>query len=168
MKKILIITYYWPPSGGAGVQRWLKFAKYLPEFGYEVHVLTVDPHKATYPQFDESLLKEVPSNVYVHTTNTSEPYAIYNLFGRSAPSSGFANETVHGVSGLVKKLARFIRGNVFIPDPRRGWNKFAIPKAGELIDKLGIDTVITTSPPHSTQLIGFELKKTHGVKRSRF
>lgn len=146
------------------MQRWLKFAKYLPEFGYEVHVLTVSPDKATYPQVDESLLKEVPSNINVHYTNTSEPYAIYNLFGRKAPSSGFANETVHGVSGLVKKLARFIRGNIFIPDPRKGWNKFAIPKAKQLIDELGIETVITTSPPHSTQLIGLELKKTKTIQ----
>jgi len=86
------------------------------------------------------------------------------LFGRKAPSSGFANESVQGVSGYVKKLARFIRGNVFIPDPRKGWNKFAIKKAGELIKTHGIETIITTSPPHSTQLIGLDLKKKHGVK----
>ena len=164
MKKILIITYYWPPSGGAGVQRWLKFAKYLPEFGYEVHVLTVDAEKANYPQEDKSLLDEVPKNIHVHTTATSDPYAIYRLFGRKAPSSGFANESVEGVSGYVKKLARFIRGNVFIPDPRKGWNKFVLKKANELIDTLGIDTVITTSPPHSTQLIGLELKRKRAVK----
>ncbi|HAP68809.1 MAG TPA: glycosyl transferase family 1, partial [Flavobacteriales bacterium] len=81
MKKILIITYYWPPSGGAGVQRWLKFTKYLPEFGYEVHVLTVDAEKANYPQEDESLISEVPKNIHVHTTKTSDPYVIYSLFG---------------------------------------------------------------------------------------
>lgn len=164
MKKILIITYYWPPSGGAGVQRWLKFAKYLPEFGYEVHVLTVDPEKANYPQEDKSLLIEIPKNIHVHTTSASDPYAIYRLFGRKAPSSGFANESVEGVFGYVKKLARFIRGNVFIPDPRKGWNKFALKKANELIDTLKIDTVITTSPPHSTQLIGLELKKKQNIK----
>jgi glycosyltransferase involved in cell wall biosynthesis len=164
LKKILIITYYWPPSGGAGVQRWLKFAKYLPEFGYEVHVLTVNAETANYPQLDESLLSEVPQNIHVHTTKTSDPYVIYSLFGRTAPSSGFANETVHGISGLVKKLARFIRGNMFIPDPRKGWNQYAIKKANELIDTHGIDMVVTTSPPHSTQLIGLELKKTRNIK----
>jgi glycosyltransferase involved in cell wall biosynthesis len=164
LKKILIITYYWPPSGGAGVQRWLKFAKYLPEFGYEVHVLTVNAETANYPQLDESLVSEVPQNIHVHATKTSDPYVIYSLFGRKAPSSGFANETVHGISGLVKKLARFIRGNMFIPDPRKGWNQHAIKKANELIDKHGIDTVVTTSPPHSTQLIGLELKRTRNIK----
>ena len=164
LKKILIITYYWPPSGGAGVQRWLKFAKYLPEFGYEVHVLTVNAETANYPQLDESLLSEVPQNIHVHTTKASDPYVIYSLFGRKAPSSGFANETVNGISGLVKKLARFIRGNMFIPDPRKGWNQYAIKKANELIDMHGIDMVVTTSPPHSTQLIGLELKKTRNIK----
>ena len=164
MKKVLIITYYWPPSGGAGVQRWLKFAKYLPEFGYEVHVLTVRPDRATYPQRDDSLLKQVPENVTVHCTDASDPYAIYSIFGKGAPSSGFANDDVSGFKGLIKTLARFVRGNFFIPDPRKGWNRFAIKKANELIDSLGIDTVVTTSPPHSTQLIGLELKRKKNIR----
>lgn len=161
---MLIITYYWPPSGGAGVQRWLKFAKYLPELGYEVHVLTVAPEYATYPQRDESLIADVSDRIFVHTTKTSEPYAIYKMFGKNAPSSGFANESASGLSGLVKGFARFVRGNVFIPDPRKGWNRFAVAKAKELIDQFQIETVITTSPPHSTQLIGLELKKTRAIK----
>jgi glycosyltransferase involved in cell wall biosynthesis len=164
LKKVLIITYYWPPSGGAGVQRWLKFAKYLPEFGYEVHVLTVRPDRATYPQQDDSLLKQIPKNVTVHCTDASDPYAIYSVFGKGAPSSGFANDDVSGFKGLIKTLARFVRGNFFIPDPRKGWNRFAIEKANELIDSLGIDTVVTTSPPHSTQLIGLELKNKKNIR----
>ena len=126
--------------------------------------MTVNPEQANYPQEDKSLLDEIPRNIHVHTTATSDAYAIYRLFGRKAPSSGFANESVQGISGYVKKLARFIRGNVFIPDPRKGWNKFALKKANELIDTLKIDTVVTTSPPHSTQLIGLELKSTRNVK----
>lgn len=161
---MLIITYYWPPSGGAGVQRWLKFAKYLPEFGYEVHVLTVRPDRATYPQIDESLLKQVPENVTVHCSDATNPFAIYSVFGKGAPSSGFANDDVSGFKGLIKTLARFVRGNVFIPDPRKGWNRFAIKKANELIDSLGIETVVTTSPPHSTQLIGLELKRKKNIR----
>ncbi len=164
MKKVLIITYYWPPSGGAGVQRWLKFAKYLPEFGFDVHVLTVRPDRATYPQTDDSLLDQVPENVTVHHTDSSDPYAIYSLFGKGAPSSGFANDHVSGFKGLIKKFARFVRGNFFIPDPRKGWNRFALQKAYELIDSLGIETVITTSPPHSTQLIGLELKNKKSIR----
>ena len=142
----------------------MKFAKYLPEFGYEVHVLTVRPDRATYPQTDESLLQQVPKNVTVHCTDASDPYAIYSLFGKGAPSSGFANDDVSGFKGLIKTLARFVRGNFFIPDPRKGWNRFAIEKASELIDSLGIDTVVTTSPPHSTQLIGLELKNKKNIR----
>ncbi|MFC2175958.1 glycosyltransferase family 4 protein [Bacteroidota bacterium] len=164
MRKVLIITYYWPPSGGAGVQRWLKFAKYLPEFGYDVHVLTVKPDRATYPQTDNSLLEQVPKNITVHCTDATDSYAIYSLFGKGAPSGGFANDDVSGLKGLIKKIARFIRGNVFIPDPRKGWNRFAVSKALELIDTLKIDTVVTTSPPHSTQLIGLELKSKRNIR----
>lgn len=156
-KKVLIITYYWPPSGGAGVQRWLKFAKYLPEFGWDPVVLTVDEKFASYAQLDFSLLKDA-ENVEVHKTKSFEVYNLYTKFGKNKqiPFGGFSNDDN---PGFTKKLSRFIRGNFFIPDPRRGWKKFAIKKAIELIENLQIDTVVTTSPPHSTQLIGLKLKR---------
>ena len=158
MKKVLIVTYYWPPSGGPGVQRWLKFVKYLPDLGYEPIVITVDPAKATYPITDESLLSEVPQELKIIRTATREPYGIYKtLSGRKkVPYSGFTNEPS---TGFFSKVSRFIRGNLFVPDARIGWNSFVIEKAAEIIKKNKIEVIITTSPPHSTQLAGLELKK---------
>lgn len=164
MRKLLIITYYWPPSGGAGVQRWLKMSKYLAQLGHEVHVVTVLPDVATYPHRDESLPQEV-EGVTVHRTETREPYRYYTFFsGGKIPSAGFANEGTGSKAGPLKRLARFVRGNLFLPDPRKGWNPFAERKALELIDRHGIDTVITTSPPHSTQLIGLSLKQQRDIR----
>ena len=158
MKKVLLITYYFPPSGGAGVQRWLKTIKYLIEFGVEAIVLTVDPAVASYPQVDESLCADVPSSLKVYTTKTKEILSLYKRVSpkREVPYGGFANEPN---PTLLQKISRFIRGNFFLPDPRRGWNKYALAKARQIIESEGITTVITTSPPHSTQLIGLELKK---------
>lgn len=158
MKRVLIITYYWPPSGGAGVQRWLKFAKYLPEFGWQPVILTVDPKYASYPQRDESLLAEIDDRCLVYTTRSFELYDLYKLISgkKEVPYGGFANESK---GGLLQPVFKFLRGNFLLPDPRKGWNKFALKKAVELIRQFNIDTVITTSPPHSTQLIGLKLKQ---------
>jgi len=163
MKKVLIITYYWPPSGGAGVQRWLKFAKYLPELGWQPIILTVDPEYASYPQRDESLLKEVDSDCLVYTTKSFELYNFYKLISgkKEVPYGGFANESKEG---LFQKLSKFLRGNFLLPDPRKGWNKYAMRKAAELISEFKIDTVVTTSPPHSTQLIGLKLKRQFKIR----
>jgi glycosyltransferase involved in cell wall biosynthesis len=163
MKKVLIITYYWPPSGGAGVQRWLKFAKYLPEFGWEPIILTVDENKASYAQKDESLLKEVDLNLKVVRTKTFEPYNLYKKVSakKEIPYGGFSNEIE---LSLTEKLSRFVRGNLFIPDPRRGWKPFATKTALKLIDEEQIGVVVTTGPPHSTHLIGNELKKRRKIK----
>lgn len=156
MNKILIITYYWPPSGGAGVQRWLKFSKYLPSFGWEPLILTVDPGIAAYPVKDESLAADIAPGLRVYTTKTTDYFSIYKGNKSAIPSAGFATNTDNSFKG---KLLRFVRGNFFIPDPRKGWNRHAYKKAAELIEKEGINHIITTSPPHSTQLIGLKLKK---------
>ena len=162
MNKVLIVTYYWPPSGGAGVQRWLKFSKYLPEFGWEPVILTVDPEYAAYPVTDISLSAELPSSVKVHRTPAINYFSIYKKDKSKIPSAGFANSIDNTFKG---KILRFIRGNFFIPDPRIGWNKYAFRKACELIETEGINHVITTSPPHSTQLIGLKIKKKYpGIK----
>jgi len=163
MKKILIITYYWPPSGGAGVQRWLKFVKYLPEFGWEPVILTVDPRYASYPQRDESLAAEIEPNCKVYTTKSFELYNLYKWISgkKEVPYGGFANESKEG---LFQKVSKFLRGNFLLPDPRRGWNKYALKKAAELIMQFNIETVVTTSPPHSTQLIGLSLKRQFNIR----
>lgn len=156
MNKVLIVSYYWPPSGGAGVQRWLKFSKYLPEFGWEPVILTVDPADAAYPVTDYSLINDLPASIKVHTTSATNYFSIYKKDKSKIPSAGFANNIDNTFKG---KLLRFIRGNFFIPDPRIGWNKHALIKACELIETEGIRHIITTSPPHSTQLIGLKIKK---------
>ena len=162
MNKVLIITYYWPPSGGAGVQRWLKFSKYLPEFGWEPIILTVDPEYAAYPVTDFSLIDDLPPSVKVYSTPAINYFSIYKKDKSRIPAAGFANIADNTLKG---KLLRFIRGNIFLPDPRRGWNKNAFKKACELIETKDIKHIITTSPPHSTQLIGLKIKKTHpGIK----
>lgn len=163
LKKVLIITYYWPPSGGAGVQRWLKFVKYLPEFNIKPYVITVDPQQASYAQVDESLLHEIPKGIEIFFTKTFEPYNLYKSVSgkKEIPYGGFVNEKK---PGMLQKLSRFVRSNLFIPDPRKGWNKYAYLKAKEIIEKEKIETVITTSPPHSSQLIGLKLKKNLNIK----
>ena len=161
--RLLVITYYWPPSGGAGVQRCLKFVKHLGHFGVEATVVTVDAAQATYPVRDESLLAEVPTEVRVIRTRTSEPFESYKkLTGRAVPYGGFANE---GKPGLLQKALRFVRGNLFIPDPRRGWNRHALAAVEQLLAAgETFDAVLTSSPPHSTQLIGLELQRRHGLR----
>ncbi len=156
MQKVLIVTYYWPPGSGAGVQRWLKFAKYLPQYGWEPVILTVDPRFATYPATDNSLNEDIPASLAVHTTGAIDFFRLYNRDKSRVPSAGFAQDDA---KGLKAGISRFIRGNIFIPDPRRGWNRPAFKKACELIEKENITRVITTSPPHSTQLIGLKLRK---------
>ena len=119
LKKVLVITYYWPPSGGAGVQRSLKFVKYLSQMGFSPIVLTVDETKASYPLNDHSLLKEVPENVKVIRTNSFEPLNILSsLIGKkNVPYGGFANANKESKK---QKLLRWVRGNFFIPDARVG------------------------------------------------
>ena len=116
MNKVLIITYYWPPSGGAGVQRWLKFSKYLPEFGWDPVILTVDPGYAAYPVTDNSLDSDIPSTVEVHNTQAIDYFNIYKKDKSKIPTAGFANSRE---DSFKDKIFRFIRGNFFIPDPRK-------------------------------------------------
>ncbi len=161
--KILIITYYWPPSGGAGVQRWLKLSKYLSRLGVDVHVLTVDEEYASYMQLDHSLSKDIEAGVKVTKTKSFEPINWYaRLVGKkNVPTAGFSNVDNNKWS---QKMVNFLRTNLFIPDPRKYWKKYAVSAATKIITEQGIDVVVTTSPPHSTQLIGLELKRKLGVK----
>ena len=163
MKKVLIITYYWPPSGGAGVQRWLKFSKYLPEFDWNPIVLTVDENLASYAQLDPSLLKEISPNLRIYKTKTFEPYNFYKKISnkKEIPYGGFSNQKK---ITLFEKFSRLIRGNLFLPDPRRGWNRYAIKKALELIKREQIEVIITSGPPHSSHLIGNRIKNITGIK----
>jgi glycosyltransferase involved in cell wall biosynthesis len=162
MQKVLIVTYYWPPGSGAGVQRWLKFSKYLTKQGWEPLILTIDPDFAVYSAIDNSLNNEIPANLTVYKTRARNYFRLYKKDKSKIPSAGFA---VDEEKGFISHITRFLRGNFFIPDPRRGWNRFAFKKACEIIETQKTDRVITTSPPHSTQLIGLKLKKKYpGIK----
>lgn len=158
MKKVLILIYYWPPSGGSSVQRWLKMIKYFKDLKLEPFVITVNPKFASYPVLDSSLENDITPDVHVYKTRSREFYNVYKkITGRKEiPFAGFVNDEK---PDFKQVLSRIVRSHFFIPDPRRGWNRFAYKKAVTLIKEHNIDTVITTSPPHSTQLIGLRLKK---------
>jgi glycosyl transferase family 4 len=157
MKKVLIITYYWPPAGGPGVQRWLKFVKYLPDFGIEPIVYI--PENPTYPLLDEKLLDEVPQNVTILKNKIIEPYAWASVFSKKNTkkiSSGIIPNQKK--QSFIQKLMLWVRGNLFIPDARVLWVKPSVSYLSKYIQENGIDTIITTGPPHSLHLIGLELK----------
>jgi glycosyltransferase involved in cell wall biosynthesis len=158
LKKLLIISYYWPPAGGPGVQRWVKFSKYLTRMGYSCYVITVYEKHASYPSLDPSLQKDVSSEVHITKTKSFEALKIFSsLFKKEkVPYAGIPDKKKMSIVG---KLALYIRSNFFIPDARKGWNKYALEAAKKIIEEEKIDVIITTSPPHSTQLVGLALHK---------
>lgn len=156
-KKVLIVTYYWPPAGGPGVQRWLKFAKYLPEFGWEPIIYT--PENPSYPLVDATLIKEVPENLKIVKTNIWEPYQLAEKFSKSNKKFKGGQFDVGKNQSLMSKLSIFIRGNFFIPDARKFWVKPSIQFLKQYLKENNIDVLVTTGPPHSLHLIGLGLKK---------
>ncbi|CAM2895045.1 glycosyltransferase family 4 protein [Flavobacterium frigoris] len=162
-KKILIITYYWPPAGGPGVQRWLKFAKYLPDFG--VQPIVYVPENPTYPIVDENLIKEVSDKVTVLKHKIFEPYQLASFFSKNKTkkiSSGIIPNQKK--QSLMDKLFLLIRGNLFIPDARFLWVKPSVSYLEKYIAENNIDTIITSGPPHSLHLIGLQLKQKLDLK----
>ena len=163
MKKALIISYYWPPAGGPGVQRWLKFVKYLPEFNIEPIVYI--PENPNYPIIDDSLSHEIPKNLTILKQPIKEPYRFARLLAKKD-----ANRISKGIihkpksQSLIEKFLLFIRGNFFIPDSRVKWVKPSVDFLSKYITENEIETVITTGPPHSLHLIGMQLKRDLGVK----
>ena len=162
MKRALIITYYWPPAGGPGVQRWLKFVKYFRDFGVEPIVYV--PENPNYPLVDENFIDEIPSDIKIIKHSIKEPYALANLLSKKKTnqiSSGIISKK--SVS-TVENLMLYVRGNFFIPDARVGWVKPSVKFLSEYISNNPIDVLITTGPPHSLHLIGMQLKKDLGIK----
>ncbi len=162
MQKVLIVTYYFPPSGGPGVQRVLKFVKYLPQFGFEPVVLTVD--EGDFPARDESLLKSIPSETRVIRTKIFEPYDIYRTLTGKKPGAAVDVENIP--TGKKKRpaerIAEFIRSTFFVPDARIGWLPFAVSKGVETIMREKIDIIYSSSPPYTSALIAGRLKKKTG------
>jgi len=157
MKRVLIITYYWPPAGGPGVQRWLKFVSYFREFGIEpVVYIPENPH---YPIVDEQILEEVPEGIQILKQPIKEPYRFAKLFSRSKTrqlSSGIITEKK---PSKVEQLMLWVRGNLFIPDARIGWVKPSVKYLSNYLEEHPVDVIISTGPPHSLHLIGMKLKK---------
>ena len=162
--EILLITYYWPPAGGSGVQRWLYFSKYLSEFGHQITVITVDPKFASYSSIDESLNEHV-KGVEVHKTKTFELIRLYSFLKSGNSKKSIPQGNIGGKKkSFLDKFSSFVRANYFIPDARVGWNPYVIKKAHELFEKKKFDTVITTGPPHSTHLVGLKLRERYQFK----
>lgn len=162
-KKTLIITYYWPPAGGPGVQRWLKFVKYLPEFNIDPVVFI--PENPNYPIIDESLTSEVSKDITIINHPIKEPYKWAGFFSNTSSktiSKGIISDEKE--QSFIEKAMLYVRGNFFIPDARIGWVKPSVSFLLDYIKKEGIETIITTGPPHSVHLIGLQIKQKLGVK----
>ena len=158
-KRLLIISYYWPPTGGSGVQRWVKFSKYLPEHGWQPVIYTPEnPERLAY---DESLLADIPECAEVIRRRIVEPYGLYRkLFGRSG---GEVNPLNSSGKSLKSKLSRVVRGNLFIPDPRVSWVRGSVRFLKKYLREHPVDAVVTTGPPQSMHLIGRGLKRSLGL-----
>ena len=158
--KVLIVTYYWPPSGGSGVQRWLKFVKYLRDYGIEPIVFTAD--NPEYPILDATLEKEISKDITILKQPIWEPNSVLNIFKNknSNQSAGFLNPN----PSIFGKALQYIRANYFIPDARKFWIKPSIKFLEKYLSENRIDAIITTGPPHSLHLIGLDLKNKLGVK----
>ena len=165
MRRVLIITYYWPPAGGSGVQRWLKFSKYLPSLGYQPVIYT--PKNPERNSIDESLLKDIPAEAEILTTKIIEPYAIFRkLTGNKKKTS---KETdINPINGnkksLKMKLFLWIRANLFIPDPRCLWINPSVKYLRKYLKEHPVDAMISTGPPQSMHLIARKLHKKTGIK----
>ncbi len=162
-KKVLIITYYWPPAGGPGVQRWLKFVKYLPE--YDIDPVVYCPENPNYPIIDESLVNEIPNNITILKQPINEPYGLASIFSKGSSkkiSSGVIPKAKK--QSFIEKTMLYVRGNFFIPDARKNWVKPSVEFLSDYIKEHQIETIITTGPPHSLHLIGLQLKASLGVK----
>ena len=158
--KVLIITYYWVPAGGSGVQRWLKFVKYLRDFNIEPVVYTVD--EAKYPILDESLANDIPKGIEVIKKAIWEPNDFLSIFKKkeTKTSAGFLNPN----PTFFGKILQYVRANYFIPDARKYWIKPSVKYLEKYLSENKIDVIITTGPPHSLHLIGLHLKKKTNVK----
>lgn len=163
MKKVLIISYYWPPAGGPGVQRWLKFVKYLPDF--DIQPIVYIPENPTYPILDHSFINDLPKNIIILRQKIIEPYAWASIFSKKS-TKGISSGIIPAQKkqSLVQKAMLWIRGNIFIPDARVLWVKPSVNYLLKYIQENNIETIITTGPPHSLHLIGSKLKAKLNIK----
>ena len=161
MKRVLVIAYYWPPSGGSGVQRWVKFCKYLPQEGWQPVVFA--PENADYPSLDPSLEADLPKDLEVLRGRIWEPYAAYRKLLGGKNASTQVTEISSGKKTWKQRLSLWIRANLFVPDPRVGWVKPSVKTLKAYLTEHPVDVMVTTGPPHSVHLIGLQLHKALGT-----
>ncbi|MFA7116181.1 MAG: glycosyltransferase [Bacteroidales bacterium] len=163
MKRVLIITYYWPPTGGSGVQRWLKISKYLPKNGWQPVIFT--PENPEQIAIDESLGKEIPKEAEIIKRHICEPYTLYHKFvGRKSSKQNLNPLIVAGKRSFKEKVSLWLRANLFVPDPRILWKKSSVKFLIKYLKENPCDVVVSTAPPQSIHLIARELKRKIDIK----
>lgn len=162
-KKILIITYYWPPCGGIGVLRCLKFAKYLSKLGWDITVFTVK--NGQYPYIDHSNDKDIPENIKVIRSKIWEPYNIYKFISGKKKDENVNNvfSTSNSERGWIYNFSVWIRSNFFIPDARAKWVKPSVKFLTQYLNENPVDLILSNGPPHSNTRIACLLKKATGI-----
>ncbi|MCE2496265.1 MAG: glycosyltransferase [Flavobacteriales bacterium] len=162
MKRVLIIAYYWPPAGGSGVQRCLKFAKFLPQFGWEPVVYTCENPAAF--TWDQSLLNDVPADLEVHKTRIFEPFELYKKLTGQGKDAKVTDVMVQGdKDSMVKRLAIWLRGNLYVPDAKVGWVKPSVAYLSKYLAEHPVDLMLSSGPPHSVHLIAKKLNKKFSI-----
>ena len=164
MKRVLIISYYWPPTGGSGVQRWVKFAKYLPAEGWQPVIYT--PENPEQLAIDNTLAADIPAEAEIIRTHILEPYELYRKFLKK---SGHSQETVEvnpvnaQNKSFAQKAAMWVRGNLFRPDPRCLWIRPSVRFLKKYLEEHPVDLIVSTGPPQSMHLIGMKLAEETGL-----
>ncbi|WP_298420304.1 glycosyltransferase [uncultured Kordia sp.] len=161
-KKVVIISYYWPPAGGPGVQRWLKFVKYLRDF--DIEPILYIPKNPNYPIIDESFSDEIPTDITILRKSIFEPYSLATVFSKKKTKKISKGIIDKEKQTFIEKLLLYIRGNFFIPDARKYWIKPSVKFLKKYLQEESIDTIITTGPPHSLHMIGLSLRKELDIK----
>ena len=162
MKRVLIITYYWPPTGGSGVQRWVKFSRHLPEFGWQPVIYT--PENPERLAVDESLLADIPAETEIIKTHITEPYALARKLMWKGDGKGAGVNPVNGQEkSFTQKLALAVRGNCFVPDPRIWWVKPSVRFLKDYLREHPVDVIVSTGPPQSMHLIARDLHRATGL-----
>lgn len=162
MKRVLVITYYWPPVGGSGVQRWVKFAKYLPSEGWQPVIYT--PSNPDLGSVDESLLSDIPSEAEIIKRRIFEPYGIYRkLTGSKGQIKVEANPGGGGKGSFLKRLSMWVRGNLFMPDPRCLWIRPSVRFLTKYLKEHPVDVIVSTGPPQSMHLIARKVSLATGI-----